>query len=284
MIAAFAAVRWLHEASLMLLFGMSALGAMLHARLPALALPRLAALRTGAAFVALAAAILWLAFAAAQMAGDPAAMANPATLRLAAFATLFGHVFLLRAALLLLLLALVLRGARDALVALTAGAALALLAVTSHAAEAGPAQFAAIGMIADALHLLTAGFWIGSLVLLAALLARKPAQLAQAVGLFAERGMVAVAVLLLTGALNATTILLGGEGHDMLPYLCVLAAKLALVAAMLALAWFNHFRLLPRLADPEAARRLGIHVRSELALGLAAVLLASLLGLLPPTA
>ena len=282
MIAAFAAVRWLHEASLMLLFGMSALGAMLHARLPALALPRLAALRTGAAFVALAAAILWLAFAAAQMAGDPAAMADPATLRLAAFATLFGHVFLLRAA--LLLLALVLRGARDALVAPTAGAALALLAVTSHAAEAGPAQFAAIGMIADALHLLTAGFWIGSLVLLAALFARKPAQLGQAVGLFAERGMVAVAVLLLTGALNAATILLGGEGHDMLPYLCVLAAKLALVAAMLALAWFNHFRLLPRLADPEAARRLGIHVRSELALGLAAVLLASLLGLLPPTA
>lgn len=266
----------------MLLFGAASLSALLRARLPGLPLPRLFAGRASAAVLALVAAILSFAFTAAQMAGDAALITDPATLRLAASATLFGHVFLLRTALLLVLLVAILRGAPDRLIAVIAGVALAARVVTSHAAEAGPAQFAVIGVAADALHLLTAGFWIGGLVLLAALFARRPPQLAQAIGIFAEWGMIAVAVLLMTGMLNAATILLGGDGHDMPLYLAVLAAKLACVAAMLALALINHFRLLPRFADPHAAHRLSVNVRRELALGLLAVLLASLLGLLPP--
>ena len=48
--------------------------------------------------------------------------------------------------------------------------------------------------------------------------------------------MIAVALLVMTGLLNAATILLGGEGHAAPLYLAVLGAKLVLVLAMLALA------------------------------------------------
>ena len=90
-------------------------------------------------------------------------------------------------------------------------------------------------------------------------------------------------MLILTGMLNAATILLGGEGHDTGLYLAVLGAKLALVLAMVTLALINHFRLLPRLAEGGTAEQLSGHIRWELGLGLGVIALAALLGLLPPT-
>ena len=47
---------------------------------------------------------------------------------------------------------------RESLVALFCAAALVLISITSHAAEASPAHFTAIGAISDGLHLLTGGF------------------------------------------------------------------------------------------------------------------------------
>ena len=83
--------------------------------------------------------------------------------------------------------------------------------------------------------------------------------------------------------LNATTILLGGEGHDSGVYLAVLGAKLVLVAAMIGLALTNHFRLLPRLASGDSAIRLHKNIAREFLLGIFVVGLAALLGLLAPT-
>jgi copper resistance protein D len=283
-IPAFAAIRWLHEASLMALFGDAALRMLLRGRLPALALPE-ESWRRIAALLAAVSAVLWFLFAAAQMAGDPKAMMDVHLLGVAASQTLFGQVFAGRAALLILLCAGIFLRWRDSLVALLCAIALVLISVTSHAAEASPAHFAAIGITSDGLHLLTGGFWIGGLALLATLFARRTqaAPLAGATAIFAEWGMIAVTVLVLTGMLNAATILLGGEGHDMPLYLTVLGAKLALVLAMVSLALVNHFRLLPGLATGDTANKLRSHIRWELGLGLVVVALAALLGLLPPT-
>lgn len=284
MIAFFTAVRWLHEAGLMLVFGSSLLRVLLRTRLPALNLPP-GRLRCLAALLALFSAPLWLGLTTAQMAGDHAAMFDPKMLMLTVTQTQFGQVFLARAAFLILLGLGVLLQWRDSLLALLSGAALVLISVTSHAAAASPANFTAIGITSDSLHLLTGGFWIGGLALLAALFVGKTEKtlLAGATAIFAQWGMIAVAILVLTGMLNAATILLGGEGRDTAAYLATLGAKLALVAAMVALALVNHFRLLPQLAAGGGADDLLRNIRRELELGLLVVALAALLGLLAPT-
>jgi putative copper resistance protein D len=219
------------------------------------------------------------------MAGDNAAAINPALLQLTVSQTLFGQLFLARFALLVLLCAGVALKWRESFIALLAGTALVLISITSHAAEASPAHFTAIGSVGDGLHLLTGGFWIGGLAVLARLYARhtERALLTGATAIFAEWGMIAVAMLILTGMLNAATILLGGEGHDAPLYLAVLGAKLAGVLAMVCLALVNHLRLLPRLREDQAAAKMSSHIRWELGLGLIVVALAALLGLLPPT-
>lgn len=284
MIAFFTAVRWLHESSLMLVFGGAMLRAILPSRLPALALPP-GRIRRLAALAALLSAPLWLGLATAQMAGDNAAMFDPKMLALSVTQTLFGQTFLLRFALLVLLCFGILLKWREGVLAILSGTALVLISLTSHAAEASPAHFTAIGITSDGLHLLTGGFWIGGLALLAGLFARgTPAvRLAGATAIFAEWGMIAVAILVMTGMLNAATILLGGEGHDTMAYLAVLGAKMVLVAAMVALALVNHFRLLPKLADGASQAALLRNIRCELGLGVLVVALAAWLGLLAPT-
>jgi len=280
----FAAIRWLHDASLMLLFGSALLRAILHARKPDLILPP-GRIRLIAVLLALLSAPLWLGLTTAQMAGDTAALFDPKLLILTVTQSLFGQVFLARFALIILLGLGVLLKWRDSMLAVLSGAALVLISVTSHAAAASPANFTAIGIVSDGLHLLTGGFWIGGLALLAALFVGKTEKtmLAAATTIFAEWGMIAVAILVMTGMLNAATILLGGEGHDTMGYLAALDAKLVLVAAMVALALVNHFRLLPQLTAGGSAEGLVRNIRRELGLGVVVVALAALLGLLAPT-
>ena len=160
-----------------------------------------------------------------------------------------------------------------------------LISVTSHAADASPAHFTAIGIASDGLHLLTGGFWIGGLVRAGALCCapHEPASAGGATAMFAEWGMIAVALLVLTGMINAATILLGGEGHDTGALSGGAGRQAGAGAAMVGLALDNHFRLLPKLAAGGAAENLFRNIRCELGLGLIVVALAALLGLLPPT-
>jgi copper resistance protein D len=267
-----AIIRWFHEISLMLLFGGATLLAMLRLTLP------WSGFRKSAAAVALLGAILWFLLAAAEMGGA----LNLPVLRLALTQTLFGILFQARMVLLVLLLLALLRQWREIWVAIFAGAALVLISVTSHAAESSPAHLTAFGAVSDGLHFLTGGFWIGGLAVLTALYAQRHADFPRAVAVFAEWGMVAVAVLLLTGMLNAATILLGGPGHDSPFYLSVLGAKLVLVAAMVRLALINHFRLLPGLAKGTGLA-LNRNIRMEFMAGLVVVALAVLLSVLQPT-
>ncbi len=265
-------IRWFHEISLMLLFGGAALLAMLRLSLP------WNGFRISAASAALLGAILWFILAAAEMDG---ALSLP-VLQQALSHTLFGWLFQARIIVLILLLLALMRQWRETWVAVFSGAALVLISVTSHAAAASPAHFTAFGAISDGLHFLTGGFWIGGLMVLAALYGARHPDFPRALAVFAEWGMVAVAILILTGMLGAATILLGGPGHDTPLYLSVLGAKLVLVAAMVRLALINHFRLLPGLAKGTGAT-LNRNIRTEFMIGLVVVALAVLLSVLQPT-
>jgi copper resistance protein D len=267
-----AIIRWFHEISLMLLFGGAALLAMLRLTLP------WNSFRKSAVCVALLSAILWMILAAAEMGGA----LNLAVLRLALADSLFGILFQARIVLLVLLLLALLRQGREIWVAIFSGTALVLISVTSHAAEASPANLTAFGTVSDGLHFLTGGFWIGGLAVLTAMYAQRHVDFPRAVAVFAEWGMIAVAILILTGLLNAATILLGGPGHDSPLYLSLLGAKLVLVAAMVRLALINHYRLLPGLAKGTGLA-LNRNIRMEFAAGLVVVALAVLLSVLQPT-
>ncbi|HEY2835265.1 MAG TPA: CopD family protein [Rhizomicrobium sp.] len=279
-------VRGLHEASLMALFGSACLLALLSAKVPELALEStpLVLARRLAALVALISAPLWMALVAAEMTGTPAAATDAETLWQVAIETLFGQIFLARMMLMLGLVLAVWLG-RTKITLWIAGLCLVLIAVTSHTAGASPFGFGVIGASSDALHLLTGGYWIGSLCVLAALLVERPAapRLNLALSVFAEWGMLSVALLLMTGMINAAMVLLGTPGHDSPAYLAILGAKLVLVLVMIGLALINQFRLLPRLAQKGVVARLKIHVGWELGLGLAVIALAMTLTVSAPT-
>jgi putative copper resistance protein D len=266
-----AMARGAYFALLMLLFGSAAFGALLKKRLPIIAAVRLP--RGWALLLALIAACAWFILAAAQMAGE---MTQSAILQ-SATSTLFGQLFLVRIAV-LLGLALVLKrgtGLAEPLAAL----ALVLPAATGHAAASSPAGFTLVGAALDALHLLACGFWIGGLAVLVALFRRKEPNILLALSLFSNFAMIAVLLLVMTGLINAASIILSGKGGPAAPYLGVLGAKLALVALMLTLAAANRFKLMPRGADAGIAR----NAARELGLGVIVVLLAGVLGQLPPT-
>jgi copper resistance protein D len=267
-VAGVAVARGLYFIAVMLLFGGAMFDGLLKSRLPVI--PPVNLPRRWMLLLALTAGGAWFALAAAQMAGE---MSQSAILQTAT-ATLFGQVFLVRA---LALLGLVFVLKHDKAVALLAATALVLPAVTSHAAASSPAGFAAIGMTLDAAHLLTAGFWIGGLAVLAALFARKERNILLALSLFSDWALAAVLILAMTGLINAASIILGADAPAA-PYLAVLCAKLALVLIMLGLAAVNRFKLMPRGQDSAIAR----NARLELGLGIIVVLLAGALGQLPP--
>jgi putative copper resistance protein D len=264
-------VRLLHEATLMALFGSASLLALLGHKVPELALEsRILMLgRRAAALVALLSAPAWLGLAVTQRAGAGA---------------LFVPLFFPRLLLLLALPFAVWLG-KFRLTALLSGFALILIALSSHAAGASPFGFWVFGALSDGLHLLTGGYWIGGLCVLAALLAQRAAapRLSLAISLFAEWGMVAVALLVMTGMINASMVLLGTPGHDAPGYLLVLGAKLLLVAAMIGLALFNQYRLLPHLERTDSLMRMRKHVGWELGLGIVVIGLAMTLAASPPT-
>lgn len=271
-----ALARGVYFAATLLLFGLSAFAFLLRARLPIILPLRDAPLRWGLLLIALISGCAWLGLAAAAMADamDGQVVMTTAT------DTVFGQFFLGRmAALLGIALLLVLRRqGRSALMVLLSAVALLLPAATSHAAAASPAGFAAIGAVTDAVHLLTAGFWLGGLALLLLFFRRREPNMILALSLFSDWGMAAVLLLVMTGLINSASILLGQQGSPSPLYLTVLGSKLVLVAGMIGLALVNRFRLMPQGREARIAR----HTAIELGAGLTAALLAGLLGQLQP--
>jgi putative copper resistance protein D len=266
-------LRFLNSAALMAAFGAAAFSSYAAAPAPAGVVRR-------AALVALVAGIATVPCIAAGMAGEDAAAFDPGMLGAALFETEFGHVWCVHLGLLILLAAI----PRGMLGAALSFAALASLGWVGHAAGHGLE-------VNQAVHLVAAGAWLGGLWPLALLLrqARRDgmalAQLRQVLPRFSRMGYAAVALILASGIVNTVSLVGSARAFSDTAYGRLLALKLVLVAAMVALAALNRLRLVPRLARERAALApLTRAVLAELGLGLAVLAAVAVLGTWPPAA
>lgn len=282
----FALVRAAHFLSLMTIFGAEAFRLLL-VRLnppPRSRVPD--SVFEWAAIIALVTALLWFLLTTAQATGDPSAMFDSHTVWTMATATSFGPFFVARivacGALCVTVFGPRTRTARLFL----SGFALADIAFTGHVAASGP-SFVWLRVANDATHLLAAGFWMGALVeLVPFAIANRasPDTLVPPLKMFSGWGMIAVALLILAGAVNTVMILYVEPQRWSPTYLTLLALKITLAGFMVALALVNRFSLLSGIRDghPEAERNLIGSVVTELATGVIVVVIVGFLGLIAP--
>jgi copper transport protein len=128
---------------------------------------------------------------------------------------------------------------RKALLGAGAALALASLPLTGHAVGSASA------MAALAAHGLGAAFWLGSLAALLALLRRGGAS--AALRRFSGLGVIAVALILACGVVLAVLRLDSLDALWNAAYGRLILVKMALLAALIALALVNRYRLLPAL-------------------------------------
>ena len=274
--------RFLHFASLMILFGAAAFVAALAPASVGLA-ARLRRWAPPLAALALASALGWFYLVARAMAGDDFDLG---ALQDVAFGTAFGKVWIAHVALLVALLAA--SQAAPRIVAMLAGLSLASLALTGHAAMQEGAT-GALHRANHALHLLTTAGWLGGLPPFVACLTlyvaapRRTDALAAMVN-YSRAGHVAVPLVLLTGGLDAAMTTGLPPWRILTGWRLGLLVKAAIFLVMVALALFNRYVLAPRAGrERSAARALAVGAVAELTLGLFALADASFFALLDPT-
>ena len=166
------------------------------------------------------------------------------------------------------------------------------LAWTGHGA-AGEGNAGIIQLIADVVHLLAAGAWLGAIVGLGSMIwaSRNTAATFGALENFASVGTIIVASVIGSGLVNAF-YLVGWSNLATLPFTLygqLLLVKIALVGAMLGVAALNRFKLTPALGaeirnDRTYPARGGLRLSLILELSLAAAILGLVawLGTLEP--
>ncbi len=253
-----------------------------------------------AALLAIVSGIAWFFFSVASMTGDVSGLLDPDTLLLAEH-TSFGTLWTWRMLLALLMVVLMSSGvtyvAGSVMISLLAAVLLFSLAGTGHTqVEEGWAGI--VHVLADGVHLLAAGAWLGGLLPLAYLVAhycKTPddvSPLDDVLVRFSGMGYLAVATLVGTGLINSwllvgsvSALLTSGYGQ-------LLAVKLVLFIGMLGLAVANRFWLIPALEKSSAVacrsgtidylRQLRNHIVSEQLLGLLVLFVVSILGTMQP--
>ncbi|MEA2759832.1 MAG: copper resistance protein [Methylobacteriaceae bacterium] len=294
--AALAAARWIHFASVMLLFGASLFT---FYALPAQTIspePRRArgVLRV-AALLAFVSGLAWAAASLVNITGEIDSLSDRETLAAFLFDTGFGKVWALR---LLLLMATLLvafiagaglcaRNFATALIALLTALLLISQAWIGHPAASTGGERNAI-ILGYALHVLGAGAWLGGLLPLWLIVRVRNAHdrsIDIALRRFSAVGMFAIAIILVGGLINLwarwnslDALLASAWGK-------VLVAKLLGFIALVTIAIVNRFVLMPRLPMQGSPRaRLMCNVLAEQAGGLAILAAAAILGILPPPA
>ncbi|HYF46676.1 MAG TPA: copper resistance protein CopC [Acidimicrobiales bacterium] len=165
-------------------------------------------------------------------------------------------------------------------VAVLVGAlAVAVAVVTSIAGHAWTVDARMIAVVADTTHLLTAGVWIGGVVVLLVTLSEADDRSAM-VRRFSQIALVTLAVVAATGSVHA---FLQADSFDALfgtTYGLLVLLKVAGLVGLGALGWVNRYRLLPKLE--EGIERLRQSLLAEI--GVAAVVLGltvALIGMAP---
>ena len=274
------AVRWVHFAVTMLLFG-TALWP-LYAPSPARSVvPHGTSLAL--AVIALASGGAWALLTLIHISGD--GIADLGLMRTMLLGTGFGRAFVAQAliALVLIITLMALPRQRWAHMAVS-GALLAALAFVGHSAV-GQGLSGDARQAGQALHLLAGGAWLGSLPALYLSLAATPQAAAESIRRFSTMGIVAVLAILVTGAANTSLMLGMSRAFASSIYFRVLLVKLGLVAAMIAVAVVNRVSISPQIGrSPKAAlRSLRRNVIFEQGLGLGVLAVVSWLGALDPS-
>jgi len=265
--------RWIHFASVFVLSGSSFFwvyeGAARASSGP-FALPRAFRATTIllriAAPVAAISGVAWLACILINMTGDFGSVADPEDLRLFFFETPFGTVSILRLALLAMgvVIAFLPWHGRWRFAALVPIGALLLItqAWFGHSAE-GVGLYRAIVITVYAIHALATAAWVGGLpTLLFALVEQRrfgPSEAGDCTldvcSRFSLMAMISVTLVVASGIANAGFRVAGSFGKLFdSAYGDVLLKKLAVVAAMLALAYFNRYIAMPRLRAASSKR------------------------------
>jgi putative copper resistance protein D len=244
--------------------------------------------------IALLSGLAWLMLLSARFAGQGVieAFANgvPWTVLTE---TRFGHAWICR-----LVIALVLAGILfcrpvwhhakwpDWVASLLASSFLGSLAWSGQAG-ASPGLGGTVHLASDVLHLVAVGAWIGALPPLAMLLSCAQQSVAKdaiavAAYRFSTLGMLSVGTLIVTGIIN--TLNLSGTVPALLEteYGRLLIAKISLFVAIVGVAAVNRLRMVPRLPDPQAIRRLRRNALIEIALGAVIIFIVGALGTMPP--
>lgn len=244
----------------------------------------------GAAAAGVIATLGWLPAETAIAGGGWASALDPDLLRVLALQTSIGQVFLATLGLSLLTLLASLSSAVPGQLRLgLAGALLLARAFAGHAVMSGGGALGWLHVAADGLHILSAAAWVGSLVPLSlGLRIAEPGDPQREARHFVRRfsimAQTSVALVLLTGIANTWLILGGWPVHWSHSYQVLLSAKIALVFAMLCIAWFNRCILTPRFnrGAPYSARSLLGSVAFEIGLSAGVLVLVAILGELPP--
>ncbi|UZW55703.1 copper homeostasis membrane protein CopD [Sphingobium sp. JS3065] len=227
---------------------------------------------------------LWIA----SMSGTSIDTIDPDLARTILLTAPVGWAFALRLAVTLLALALVLLVSTNNTNALTGIAALSSIALASLAWNGhGVATEGALAwphLIADIVHLLAAGVWLGAIACLFYMVARPKPSLAdltvaeRCLRNFGVLGSLVVALLIVTGLINGFAILGGqplGPGIGS-TYIVLMVVKLALFGLMLALAALHRFQLVPAVerATDHSNKAMTIRrIRSSMVVELAAAFL-----------
>ena len=281
MFAVLAATRFAHFAAICLLFGLAAF--------PVYAGDQggsaLRQARRACSLLALVSGVLVLLAMAGGMGDSWRSAFDPDILQAAITDTEFGRVWAAR-----LLVAIVTVGVcrwarRDGPVLAASGLLLASVALAGHSAiPGGPTGL--IHQLADAAHLLAAGWWSGGLLALLlvanTLGARAPAVLHR----FSQVGYVAVALIMASGVIKSIILVSPLSALWASAYGAVLLIKVALVGGMGLLALSNRFQITPGLAagtdDSRWMARLRVQIAAEFALAILILALVGALGAMSP--
>jgi putative copper resistance protein D len=289
--AALAVCRFLHDASAMFLWGASAYLSTLVPRNLAQDLGRrLRFFCVVATALAIATTFLFLPLETAFIGEGWGDALDLATIRDVLFETSVGRAWQVQAAAALILIAAVAvpSRSRKTAVTLASGFVLASVAITGHAVM-GAGMVGLAHRVNDAIHILSAGAWLGALVPLLAVFKaindrahRREAE--AALSRFSRAGYVIVALIVASGVINTVLVLGRWPTNWSSPYQTMLAAKVALVAVMVAVATLNRYVFVPRIArQPSLSlRALRLGTIAEMTLGICVLGLVSVFGMLEP--
>lgn len=239
------------------------------------------------AVLALVSAWAVLMMMTAGMGGSLGAAADVSFLASAVSDTQFGRVWIVRILLAIALLGLIVRPrpARDQSLLVLSGSLLASVALTGHSALPGGAP-GILHQLADAVHLLAAGWWIGGLLALVLTARTLGTEASRLLERFSGVGYGAVAAIVLTGLFKSAILVATLGGASSTAYGWTLLLKVALAALMGLLALSNNLWITRRLKGGQDQGlwlgRLQCSVSVEFALGLGVLAVVGALGAMSP--